>query len=391
MLQHDDLRILFLIDSLGMGGAERLMVPYLHAFVSAGFQPRVCAFQVRDGNPLAQDIEQVGVSVDVLPVRNLRNLDTLPRLLRYMREQYVDVLHTQLEFANTFGTIAARILGIPSVCTLHTMDMFPKRSRAYWRTQIMQQTLRHFCSRIIAVSEETRQYHIRLAHFSPEKIVTLYNGINLAPFEAVGMQERQAVRQEFQIPQDAPVLATVAVLRQPKGIQYMLEALPRILEAVPDARYLVVGDGEHRAVLQGMAQTYGIAEQVIFAGTRKDVPAMLAASDIFVLPTLTEALPTVLAEAMGTQKPIIASAVGGVPEMVIPERNGLLVPPADPAPLAEACIRLLRDPAQAQMMGKTGRMIARERFEITVQAQRLGTLYQEVLAHKIQRRKLNVA
>jgi glycosyltransferase involved in cell wall biosynthesis len=118
---------------------------------------------------------------------------------------------------------------------------------------------------------------------------------------------------------------------------------------------------------------------------------MLAASDIFVLPTLTEALPTVLAEAMGTQKPIIASAVGGVPEMVIPERNGLLVPPADPAPLAEACIRLLRDPAQAQMMGKTGRMIARERFEITVQAQRLGTLYQEVLAHKIQRRKLNVA
>jgi glycosyltransferase involved in cell wall biosynthesis len=255
----------------------------------------------------------------------------------------------------------------------------------------MWQILRRFCARIISVSEGTRQHYIHQMNFPPDKIMTMYNGINLAPFEATGMQQRQAVREELQIPPHAPVLATVAVLRPPKGIQYMLEAMPRILEAVPDARYLVVGDGEHRATLHELARTQEVAEQVIFTGARKDVPAMLAASDIFVLPTLTEALPTVLAEAMGTRKPIIASAVGGVPEMVETERNGLLVPPAEPARLAEACIRLLRNPAEAQLMGQTGQAIARERFEITVQAQHLGTLYQALLAEKTQRRKSNVA
>jgi glycosyltransferase involved in cell wall biosynthesis len=254
---------------------------------------------------------------------------------------------------------------------------------------MMWQTLRHFSDRIIAVSEETRQHHIRHAHFAPHKTVTLYNGINLAPFEAAGASERQAIRQELGIPPDVPVLTTVAVLRRPKGIHYMLEALPQIVQAVPEVRYLIVGDGEQRATLRDLAAAQGVAEQVIFAGSRSDVPAVLAASDIFVLPTLTEALPTVLAEAMGARKPIIASAVGGVPEMIERERNGLLVPPAEPQRLAEACIRLLRNPAAAQMMGHTGRTIAHERFEITLQARRLGILYQELLTNR--RRKLNVA
>lgn len=386
MQQRERPRIIFLIDSLGIGGAERLMIPYLHYFVSAGFLPRVCAFQVRNGNPIAHDIEQLGVPVDLLPVRKLRNLDALPRLLRYLREQYADVLHTQLEFANTLGSVAARMLGIPSVCTLHTIESYSRRSRVYWRTMLMWRSLRHFCDRIIAVSEETRQHHIRQAHFSPAKIITLYNGINLAPFESVGEPERRAVRQELGIPLDAPVLVTVAVLRPPKGIQYMIEALPKILETLPDVHYLVVGDGEHRAVLEGLAQTYNVTERIIFTGVRKDVPDLLSASDIFVLPTLTEALPTVLAEAMGARRPIIASAVGGVPEMVEHERNGLLLPPAEPARLVEACVRLLRNPVEAQAMGQAGRVIARERFEINRQAQRLGALYQELLAQRRIRR-----
>ncbi len=381
-------RIVFLIDSLGMGGAERLMVPYLKYFVSAGYAPRVCAFQEREGNPLGRAIEEVGAAVDLLPVRHMRDLDTLPRLLRYLREQYTDLLHTQLEFSNTLGSVAAHILGIPSVCTLHTLDKFDMRSRAYWRNTVMRRSLRHFSDRIIAVSEETRQYHIKHAGFPPHKIVTLHNGINLAPFNVAGEAERRAIRAEFAIPPDAPVLLTVAVLRQPKGIQYMLSAMPAILEQVPEARYLVVGSGGHEAELKAQARQAGLLERVIFAGMRQDIPALMAAGDIFVLPTLTEALPTVLAEAMSTRKPIIASTVGGIPEMVDHERSGLLVPPGEPEHLTAACLRLLRNPAEAAAMGRVGEEIAAQRFEISRQAQRLAALYQEVLNQRRNRKKV---
>jgi glycosyltransferase involved in cell wall biosynthesis len=232
----------------------------------------------------------------------------------------------------------------------------------------------------VAVSEGTRQHHIRLGKLAPEKVVTLYNGIDLSCFSLNGQFDRRASRQALGIPLDAPVLITVAVLRPPKGIQYLIEALPTILQAVPEARYLVVGSGQHEAALKELAQTYGVAERVIFTGARDDVPALLSMSDLFVLPTLTEALPTVLAEAMAAQKPIVASSVGGVPEMIEHGCNGLLVPPADPAKLAAACLQLLQDQAQARAMAYAGRQIVEQRFNIRKQVEHLGDLYQELLA-----------
>jgi glycosyltransferase involved in cell wall biosynthesis len=380
-------QIVFLIDSLGMGGAERLMIPYLQEFVSTDFNPRVCAFQVRDGNPIAHDIEQLGVPVDLLPVRNLRNVDALPRLLRYLREHYADLLHTQLQFANILGSSAAKILDIPTVCTLHTIGNLDKKVRGYWRDQAMQWVLKAASDRVIAVSEQTRRYYIEQAGFAADKTITLHNGIYLDPFTACTKESTRALRQELGIAQDAPVLITVAVLRPPKGIQYMLEALPAIVQAVPDVVYVVVGSGEHEAKLQELVQQKQIAENVLFTGARSDIPSLLAMSDIFVLPTLTEALPTVLAEAMAAQKPIIASQVGGVPEMVEHERNGLLLEPAQPAQLVDACVRLLRNPSEAERMGKTGLEIAHQRFDIRKQAQRLGDVYLQLLEERRKRKR----
>lgn len=386
-------RIVFLIDSLGMGGAERLMVPYLGHFVATGFEPRVCALQVRDGNPLSRDIQHLGVPVDLLPVRHLRDRRAFPLLLRYLREQLTDVLHTQLEFANTLGTAAAKVLGIPTVCTLHTVGnlmtgSLSKRVRAHLRHTAMQWSLKYFCDRVVTVSEGTRQHYLGHGGFAPEQIVTIHNGINLAPFDELHADARQATRRDLDLPDDAPVLITVAVLRPQKGIQLMIAAMREILQAVPGAYYLVVGDGEHDTTLKRLAQEHGVAERVRFTGMRQDIPALLAASDIFVLPSMTEALPTVLAEAMASRRPIVASSVGGVPEMVEHERSGLLVPPPSSSPqtasarLAAACTRLLQHPEEATAMGQAGRTIVEQRFEIGRQAQRLGDLYQDLLARR---------
>jgi len=366
--------ILWIIDGLGMGGAERLMVPYLHHLDRTRFTPRVCVLQEKNGNPMAAKIEQLGVPVDLLPIPKLRTPSGIPQLRRYMQQHQIDLVHTQLEFANILGTLAARWQHIPVVCTLHTFDDLDQADRSAWHIRLMWAVLRRFSNRIIAVSEEIRQHHLRLARFSPDRTVTLYNGIDLSRFQ----QQATDVRTGLNIPQDAPLLLTVAVLRQPKGIQYMIEALPSILTAVSNAYYVVVGDGAYADALQQAAMQHGVADRIIFTGVRHDIPDLLAASNIFVLPTLLDALPTVLIEAMAAGKPIVASGVGGVPEIVEDGRNGLLVSPAQPQELAASCIQLLQNPTQAHQMGDAGQQIAADKFDIHKQVARLGDIYMEL-------------
>jgi glycosyltransferase involved in cell wall biosynthesis len=168
---------------------------------------------------------------------------------------------------------------------------------------------------------------------------------------------------------------TVAVLRPPKGIQFMIRALPTILAAHPNTYYLIVGSGAHQDALREEVRRAAIEDRVLFAGMRRDVPRVLAASDLFVLPTLTEALPTVLAEAMAAKLPIVASRVGGIPEMIQDGQNGILVQPEDPETLAGACIQLLNSPEKRIEMGAAGHRIANQKFSIERQVHQLKELY----------------
>jgi glycosyltransferase involved in cell wall biosynthesis len=158
----------------------------------------------------------------------------------------------------------------------------------------------------------------------------------------------------------------------------MIEAMPMILTAVPDAKYIIVGDGAYGDTLKQAAQEMA-GESIIFTGTRQDIPELLAASDLFVLPTLQDALPTVLIEAMAAGKPIVASNVGGVPEIVDDGTTGLLVPAAEPEALAQASIQLLQDRDRRKEMGQTGQAVASQRFDIHTQVKRLGDMYEELL------------
>ncbi len=372
------IRITFLIDGLGLGGAERLLVIYLQYLDRTLFEPRVCVMQIKNNNPMAADIEKLGIPIDFVSVKRLASLEALPRLLRYLRRTRPHILHTQLEFADTLGTTAAKLLGIPTLSTLHTADAPQKGEKSYRRLKLRWWILRHFTTRIIAVSEMTRQHHLHTGNLSPQKVVSLHNGIDLTRFAHISSTETASLRASLGIPHNAHLLITVAVLRQPKGIQFLLDALPDILNVVPKTYYLIVGDGDYREKLEALATKNNITDHVIFTGARTDIPQLLATADIFVLPTLTEALPTVLAEAMAAEKPIIASNVGGVPEMLDDGQNGLLIPPANPPALTTACLKLLQNPQQAQAMGKTGRQIVEERFDIQRQVRRLETLYLSV-------------
>jgi glycosyltransferase involved in cell wall biosynthesis len=364
-----------------MGGAERLMVPILKNLDRDVFEPRVCVFQVRDGNPIADELQANSIPVDLLSIPYLRDWTALPRLWKYLKHHQADLVHTQLEFAATLGSIASKIQRLPSVCTIHTMPSQEMSVKLKAHQKVEWLSLKYFCDRMISVSEEARQYHISISNSAPEKIVTLYNGIELEAYQhRNSAEDRASVRREFDIPSNADVLVTVAVLREPKGIQFMIRAMPAILASHPNARYLIVGDGAHRTALEEEAQKAGVGGLVIFAGSRKDIPRILAGCDIFVLPTLTEALPTVLAEAMASRLPIIASAVGGIPEMIVGRENGLLVTAGNITELQNASAELLADPILRQQMGEAGWRIVSQKFNITAQVRQLEKLYLDLIA-----------
>ena len=373
-------RLLWMIDSLGPGGAENLMPTILGNINKDKFTQRVCVLQIRQGNPIGEKIKKMGFPVDFVPVPNLRNPKNIPRILNYLRQHNPNIVHTQLEFSNTLGNLAAKILKIPSVSTLHTQDKTPRNDRAYWRHLLMWASLRHCADRVISVSNSARKQQIQEGKLSPSQIITIYNGINLSPFSPENHLYSQELKAQLNIPPEGFVIISVAVLREAKGIQYMLKALPAIISKMPNTYYLVVGDGEYMQTLQQQAKSLKIEKYIRFAGFRNDIAELLAMSNLFAHPTLTDALPTVLIEAMAAQKPLVASAVGGVPEILHDEINGFLVPPANVDKLTDACLFLMKNQAQATRMAAAGSIIAQEKFSISKQVQNLETLYEELIS-----------
>jgi glycosyltransferase involved in cell wall biosynthesis len=363
-----------------MGGAERLMVPILKHLSRAHFDPYVCAMQSKDGNPMADEIRGLGIPVECLNIKHLRDLGAVPRLIKYLKRVDADLVHTQLEAANILGNISAKLMRLPSVCTIHVMPSLDVKTKTRLHQKVEWFVLRHFCNRVISVSEEARQYYMDISSTSADRVTTIYNGIDLSAFLTMDYAfERAAVRAELGIPPDANLLVTVAVLRPPKGIQFMIRAMPAILASHPNTYYLIVGGGSHHAALVEEVSKAGVNARVIFAGMRKDVPRLLAAGDVFVLPTLTEALPTVLAEAMAARLPIVASRVGGIPEMIANGQNGFLVEPEDQDGLANVCGHLIENPEKRVDMGEEGWKTVNRKFNIERQVQQLEKIYLEQL------------
>lgn len=379
MMDSTPIRVVYLIDSLGMGGAERVLLSTLEHLDRDRFEPRVGVLQERSGNPMADEIRKLGVPVDLIPVPLLRDPRALPRVIQYLRNSRADLLHTQLEFSIIIGGIAARAVRIPCVSTLHTFDVPSPGTRDAWRASLTRWSLRQMNAKVITVSDAARVHHMRHARLDPDNVVLMYNGVDLDTFKPRGEAVRRATRENVGVPMGAPVVITVAVLREPKGVQYLIDALGGLLALIPDVKLVIVGEGDHGPTLRRQTTAMGLDEHVVFTGARSDIAELLAMADLFVLPTLGDVLPTAVAEAMAVELPVVASDVGGVPEMVINDRSGILVPPGDAPALAAACSGLLRDPERAHAMGLTGRELAKERFSVRRQTAQLGDLYRSLL------------
>jgi len=209
------------------------------------------------------------------------------------------------------------------------------------------------------------------------RIEVIHSSIDLSRFNGSG--ERDGVRAEFGIPTDAPVVGHVAALAWHKGQKDLVSAIPALVSALPDIRVVLVGSGEEEQALKRQAAELGVDRHVIFTGARSDVPRLLPVFDVFCMPSYLEGTCNAVLEAFAMKVPVVASSAGGLPELVEPERTGLLVPPRDPAALSAALLRMLRERELARRCTEAAFALVHERYGVERMVSRTAALYQEVM------------
>jgi glycosyltransferase involved in cell wall biosynthesis len=365
--------ILYLITELSTGGAQVALLRLLTGLDRGRFFPTVACLYNGDG-VVAQRIRALGVPVTDLGMTAKWRWDALWRLCCLLRRERPTILHTWMFHANFVGRIVGRLARVPIVVTSRRNVNIGGALREFlnrWTARLG--------DRVIAVCEMARQAEIERARVSPDKVVTIYNGVDTNEFAALDAQAAARARRAFGIPSGAPLVGTAGRLHRQKGFADLITALAQVREHFPAVRLLLVGDGELRGDLEAHAQALGLSEVVAFAGPRTDIPEILAGLDLFALPSLWEGLPNVVLEAMAAGLPVAATAVGGTPEVVVDGITGILVPPHDPGALARPITRLLRDPDLRCKMGQAGRERVERCFTVEQMIQRTQALYEDVL------------
>lgn len=332
---------------------------------------------VLNDRELAHRLRAAGVPVTVIDETRLAALAILGRLVRTLRRLRPDVVHTHRYKENILGGLAAAAAGQPAtVCTVHGLTErytgFARLKMSLY-TALDRAVIRGRRETVVAVSADMAR---RLAMRVGPEVCLIPNGIRLA---GLGRPDRP------RWPDGAPggvVLGTAARLVPVKGLDGLLEAVRLVSDAVPDVRLLVLGDGPLRAALESRAAALGLGRRVWFAGHQADVPCWLAAMDVFVLPSLAEGLPMSLLEAMAAGRPVVASRVGGVPEVVRDGLEGRLVPPGDVRALAGACLAFVRDSAARAACGASARRRVSEAYTIEMTGPRYVDLYRRLTARR---------
>ncbi|GAB1420557.1 glycosyltransferase family 4 protein [Anaerolineales bacterium] len=361
-------RVLFFIDSLKMGGAERITVALLPHFTR--IEPVVCTLH-DDYSPLLETARQF--ESYELSARKLIDKDGLQRFLDLVQTKSIDLIHAQLQHATIYAAIAHRRLGIPVLTTRHVIyDDESKRSRKI-KVRLERFAIRHATQHLVFVSQACKDIYqpIMSDKKSPTQSV-IYNGIDLDRFQLD--QTKESLRQRLGFSPDKKWIVMVGVMRPGKGHFAVIEAAKQI----PDAEFLLVGDGDADFAQQVRAQAANLANLHLL-GNRMDVPDILCACDLFILPSDSEALPTVLIEAGAARLPVVATDVGGVSEIVQDQVNGLLIEKANTDQLVSSINTLLEDENKLRSMGDNAYRIAHEKFAIEKHAEMLTQLYEQML------------
>jgi glycosyltransferase involved in cell wall biosynthesis len=360
-----------LLTSFDAGGTERQMTELIRRIDREAFRVHVACFR-REG-PWLAGVERAGVAIDTFPLGSLTSPGVLVQARRFAgwcRRNGLQILQTCDIYGNIFGLAAAALARVPVRIGSRRGIVSPTGRRSLLTLQRHGYRAAH---RIVANSEAAADC-LASEGVAREKVVVISNGIDLEPFDA---PRTTAL---------GPIVTTVANLRAGKGHDVLLRAAARVLRQRPDVTFQFVGEGQLRSELEQQAEELAISAAVRFLGHRGNVPAILRGSTAFAFPSFMEAFPNGVMEAMAAEIPVIASDVGGIPELVEHGRNGLLVPPGDDAALADALLSVLGDPSRANALAAAGRRTIEQRYSFDRMVSDFETLYRGTLALQLSNR-----
>jgi glycosyltransferase involved in cell wall biosynthesis len=367
--------VLQLITSLERGGAENHLLALLTHADRQAFDLETAVLSGE--GELVPVFRQAGIPVHLLRARSRFDPLALGRLVRLLRAGHFDILHSHLFRADIYAGLAVGRLGERRpllVSTRHNDDRFflnPFVGLIHYGVSARQDL-------IIAISDHIARFTVSRGVRHPERVRRVYHGLE-PPLTQALEREGKHIRQELGIAADAFLVGNVGRLALQKGQRHLIAAMPSLLERVPRARAIIAGSGDLEEYLRELAQELGVADQVHVLGPRKDVPALMHAIDVFAMPSIWEGFGLVLLEAMAAGRPIVASRVATIPEVVVDGETGLLVPAGDPLALAEALAQLADEPEQATRFGEAGRERLRRQFSIEKMVGDTELLYRELL------------
>lgn len=358
--------------AFAVGGAEE-MVLNLVQHLPKRFEPFVCC--INQAGPIGEEIQKTGTPLAVLGLTpGLRRPWDVAGIRRYLRETEPTIVHTFLLTASLYGRLAAILERVPIV--IGTEVNIYERKRAHHI--LAERILMAKTDRVIVSANSVRDFYVDQIHADPGKIDVVYNAVDWKAITP--SKSREAMRSSLGLHRDAQVAGVIARLTEQKGHRFLFQAMTT--SALADMQLIVVGDGDLRDSLKAEAQDLGIASRVHFLGARRDLGDLLAAMDVFVMPSLWEGLPLSMILAMGAAVPVVATAVAGIPEVVADGKTGWLVPAGNSLALATALVEVFSDRSRTSKIAQAAREFVVPRFDVDGYVNSIVSLYDRLVQLK---------
>jgi len=348
-------KILFVIDGMEFGGGERVFTQIINglpldqyeSFLASGPQ-----------DSFYQAISQTPVQRYPVDFSNRFNPAIMFRLIKIIKDHKIDIVHGQGARAEFFARLASGLFCRSRYVSTIAMpvegyDVGPMKMLLY---RAFDRFSERFVDRFLVVSSVLEQAMIQGHGIPREKVVKIYNGIETDYYKPHDQEEgRRRVRQEYSVNDSEILIGSLGRLVWQKGFEYFIHAMPILIRDIPEAKFLIVGEGPLRQELEGQTRSLGIQDRLVFTGHRNDIRDMMAAMDIIVIPSLLEGFPMITLEAMAMEKPIVTTSIDGIMEQIRDGREGLLIAPKSPPALAQAVKRLVDNPDYARSLGINAR------------------------------------
>ena len=369
----DPIRVVYCIDNMQVGGTELNALRTAERLDRQRFSISVVC--IRDNGPLMARYKDAGIPVHTFPMKSLLGpgaIQQAVRLIRLFRTERTDIVHSHDAYTSVYGTFCARLAGVRGVIA----------SRRSWYSPHLQgRILRanrvayRFAHRVVGNSPSVSRLVESEGGVSASRIVTIPNFLDEEAFEPLPIAERRRMLDALGVPEGAFVVGIIARLSPVKDHGTLIRAIASLREHIPSLHCVLVGDGPERGAIEALADSLGVRDIVHLAGERTQPPNLHGLFDVSVLCSTTEAFPNSVLEAMAAARPVVATDVGGTPDAVHEGTTGLLVRPSDPSRLADAILRLYREPALRAKLGNAARAAARVGYSADAVISQVEGLY----------------